>query len=178
MREIIKSIKSDIKHYSQDKSTLEKFMVIYYYQGLQGLILYRIINFYFINSEKLLYKFVYKLLFIFLYVPFKNLTTIELHPECKIGKCLYLPHGHSIVISKKAKIGDYVTLHHNCTVGINYKTNFAPIIENNVFIGANSTIIGGVSIGEKSIILSNSSVVKSFDRESIVGGVPAVKVIR
>lgn len=50
-------------------------------------------------------------------------------------------------------------------------------VKNNVWIGASSTILGGVTIGEYSIIASGSVVTKDVPPYTIVGGVPA-KIIR
>ena len=48
------------------------------------------------------------------------------------------------------------------------------IIKNNVFIGANSVIFGGSSIGENSIIGACSLVLKNIKSNTIAFGVPAV----
>jgi galactoside O-acetyltransferase len=51
---------------------------------------------------------------------------------------------------------------------------FAPVkIGNNVFIGANVTILKGVSIGENTVVASGAIVTKSFDKNLIIGGNPA-----
>lgn len=50
-------------------------------------------------------------------------------------------------------------------------------IENNVWIGANSTILSGVTIGEGSIIAAGSVVNNDVPPLAIVGGVPA-KIIK
>ena len=47
------------------------------------------------------------------------------------------------------------------------------IIESDVWIGANVTILKGVSIGRSAIIAAGSVVTKSVEAYSIVGGVPA-----
>lgn len=49
-------------------------------------------------------------------------------------------------------------------------------IGDNVFIGMNSTIMPGVTIGENSIIAAGSVVTKSFPKDSIIAGVPAKKI--
>ena len=49
-------------------------------------------------------------------------------------------------------------------------------IGNNVFIGINSIIMPGVSIGDNCIIAAGSVVTKSFPSNSIIGGVPAKKI--
>ena len=43
----------------------------------------------------------------------------------------------------------------------------------NVFIGANSTIIGGVRIGPNAIVAAGAVVTKDVPENSVVGGVPA-----
>lgn len=48
-----------------------------------------------------------------------------------------------------------------------------PIIEDNVWIGANSIILKGVTVGEGSIVASGSVVTKDVPEYSIVAGVPA-----
>lgn len=53
----------------------------------------------------------------------------------------------------------------------------APTIGNNVIIGANATIIGGISIGDNSIIGAGAVVVKDVQQNTIVAGNPA-KIIR
>lgn len=47
------------------------------------------------------------------------------------------------------------------------------IIENDVWVGANVTILNGVTIGRGSIIAAGSVVIKNVKPYSIVGGVPA-----
>jgi acetyltransferase-like isoleucine patch superfamily enzyme len=49
-------------------------------------------------------------------------------------------------------------------------------LEDNVFVGSNSKILKGVSIGENSIVANSSVVTKSFPGNVIIGGNPA-KVI-
>ncbi len=51
------------------------------------------------------------------------------------------------------------------------------IIEDNVWFGANCTIVGGVRVGTGSIIGANSVVTKDVEPYSIMGGTPA-KLIR
>lgn len=47
------------------------------------------------------------------------------------------------------------------------------VVEDNVFIGANSSIRYGVTIGHDSIIAMGSVVVKDVPSNSVVGGNPA-----
>jgi acetyltransferase-like isoleucine patch superfamily enzyme len=51
------------------------------------------------------------------------------------------------------------------------------IIERNVWIAAGATIIGGVTVGENSVVAAGSVVTKDVPRDTLVGGNPA-RVIR
>lgn len=46
-------------------------------------------------------------------------------------------------------------------------------IMDNVFIGANSTIVGGVRVGPNAIVAAGAVVTKDVPENSVVGGVPA-----
>ena len=51
------------------------------------------------------------------------------------------------------------------------------VIERNVWIGAGATIIGGVTVGENSVVAAGSVVTKNVPPNTLVGGNPA-RVIR
>jgi acetyltransferase-like isoleucine patch superfamily enzyme len=51
------------------------------------------------------------------------------------------------------------------------------VIERNVWIAAGATIIGGVTVGENSVVAAGSVVTKSVPPNTLVGGNPA-RVIR
>lgn len=77
----------------------------------------------------------------------------------QIDEGLQLGHGHGIVISNLAVIGRNFTVHQNTTIGTDYKSNAPILIGDDVWIGANSCIIGsnlrigdGVTIGAMSFV--------------------------
>ena len=67
-------------------------------------------------------------------------------------------------------------VHHNTTIGITFGSK-PPQIGNNVFIGANSVVIGEIIIGDGAIIGAGSVVTKDVPPNAIVIGNPA-KVIK
>lgn len=95
--------------------------------------------------------------------------SIQIDDNVKIGGgvCIYDTDFHSIDAKKRAN---------NVTDGLH--TKCAPVhIKNNVFIGAHSTILKGVCIGENSIIGACSVVTKNIPANEIWAGNPA-KFIR
>lgn len=109
-----------------------------------------------------------------------------------IGKESYIGLNNILDFSDNITIGDYVHIAGPSTglwthssvkqalagLGLNNKApQFRPvapiIIENNVYIGGNSTIYPGVIIRHHSIIAPNSAVTKDVESHTMVGGVPA-----
>jgi serine acetyltransferase len=106
------------------------------------------------------------------------LLCVEIYPESEIGSGLQLWHAHALVVHPNTKIGLNCTLRQSTTIGIKMgkdgSTNHhAPIIGNNVDIGANSVIIGPISIGNNAIIGAGSIVVKDVPANAVVVGNPA-----
>ena len=101
--------------------------------------------------------------------------------------------GSTINATKSIKIGNNVLIGSGCIItdtdshpinwqdrvnNLNEKTESSPIvIEDNVFIGARSIILKGVTIGKNSVIGAGSVVTKSIPENCIAGGNPA-KVIK
>lgn len=101
--------------------------------------------------------------------------------NCNIYSNIVTPESYLV------KIGDNVTIaggvrfvtHDNSISKIlpQYSIMVGPInVKNNVFIGAGSTILPGVTIGENCIIAAGSVVTKSCKENSIIGGNPAKQI--
>ena len=88
----------------------------------------------------------------------------------EIGKGLYLGHLGSIVVNYQAKIGNNVNLAQGVTIGManGGKHRGVPVISDNVWIGANSTVVGGIVIGEDVMIAPNTFVNFDVPDHSIV----------
>jgi serine O-acetyltransferase len=93
-------------------------------------------------------------------------TGIDIHPGAKIGTYFSIDHGTGVVIGATTVIGNNVHLYQGVTLGaksfpLDEQGNPIkgiprhPIIEDNVIIYANATILGRITIGEGSIIGGN-----------------------
>ncbi|MCQ2347501.1 MAG: serine acetyltransferase [Paludibacteraceae bacterium] len=92
-------------------------------------------------------------------------TGIDIHPGAQIGKYFSIDHGTGVVIGETCIIGEHVTLYQGVTLGAK---NFIadqngqimniprhPIIEDNVTIYSNTSVLGRITIGHHSVIGGN-----------------------
>lgn len=94
-----------------------------------------------------------------------SLTGIDIHPAASIGEYFAIDHGTGVVIGATSIIGKHVMLYQGVTLGAK---NFSydseglpvneprhPILEDNVTVYSNTSILGRVTIGHDTIIGGN-----------------------
>ena len=91
-----------------------------------------------------------------------------------LGGGVIFPHWGRILLHARA-IGSNLYIFHNVTVGDDYKTGI-PRIGDNVFIGANSTILGNIDIGDDVIVGAGTVLKTDVPRGSVVTGNPGAIV--
>lgn len=98
----------------------------------------------------------------------------QIYPETQIGEGFYLGHWGSLVINPKAKIGINCNIAQGVTIGQQNRGKNAgfPIIGNEVWIGTNAVIVGGITIGNNVLIAPNSYVNFDVPSHSVVMGNP------
>lgn len=95
-------------------------------------------------------------------------TVFAGHPVC--------PHGlHGIHISDRAELGKRCVIFQNVTIGSNTlrdtKRPGSPRLGDNVYVGANATIIGSVSVGDNVRIAAGCNIYKDIPNyQTVVGG--------
>ena len=92
-----------------------------------------------------------------------------------IGKELFIQHGFSTIISAKT-IGDNCTICQQVTIGYT-SDGKSPIIGNNVKICAGAIVVGGVHIGDNSIVGAGAIVVDDVPENSVVCS-PKARVVK
>lgn len=108
----------------------------------------------------------------------KNITVGE---NVFINACCHFQDHGGVTLGDGCQIGHnvvFATLNHGLSPEKRPITYPAPIVlEKNVWVGSNATILQGVTIGENAVVAAGAVVTRDVPANTIVGGVPA-KFIR
>ena len=95
----------------------------------------------------------------------------------KFATAPQLPHGlNGIIISHNAVIGKNCTIFHQVTIGQGREG--APVIGDNVLIGAGAKVIGGIRVGNNVKIGSGCVVMEDVPDNTTVIPVAPIKIVR
>ena len=102
-------------------------------------------------------------------------TGIEIHPAARLGRRVVIDHGMGVVIGETAVIGDDVLIYQGVTLG-GVKRNGGkrhPTVGNRVLLGAQSTLLGPITIGDDArigacVTLRQSVPARASVREEVV----------
>ncbi|MCD6119345.1 serine acetyltransferase [bacterium] len=108
-----------------------------------------------------------------------DITGIDIHPAAEIGESLFVDHGTAVVIGQTCIIGNKVRLYQGVTLGVkNFELDERglpikgvprhPIIEDDVVIYSNASVLGRITIGKGSIVAANTRVTRDVPAGSIV----------
>jgi len=115
-------------------------------------------------------------------------TGIDIHPAAKIGEYFSIDHGTGIVIGETCIIGNHVMLYQGVTLGArNFKYDDCgrpvnvprhPVLEDNVTVYSNTSILGRVTIGHDTIVGGNVWLTHDVPPHSkVLQGKPEVNVL-
>ena len=161
----------------RDPAARSKLSLILTYPGVKAVFFHRIANFFSIAKFHLVARIISQFS--------RFLTGIEIHPNAKIGKNLFIDHGMGVVIGETSDIGDNVTIYHMATLG-----GIAPSINSddqrnikrhttlkeNVVVGSGAQILGPVVVGKNAKIGANAVVTKDVPENAVMVGIPAKNV--
>ncbi|AST06079.1 hypothetical protein AF2641_03885 [Anoxybacillus flavithermus] len=147
-------------------------------KGLFVVIFFRLVHLIAIQKEKKLWLWILGLPLLIIYrILVEWILCIELPAKTSVGPGLVIHHGQGLVVNNHTKIGRNVLLRHNTTIGCKVMEDGSqgpsPVIGDNVDIGANVVIIGGICIGDNVVIGAGSVVTKDIPKGSVVVGNPA-----
>jgi serine O-acetyltransferase len=116
----------------------------------------------------------FSLLYRMLFKSIQIITGIELPCEVLIGRNFVIDHFGGIIISGYAKFGDNCRIRNGVVVGLRrVEEKSAPVIGNNVDIGAGAKLLGPIRIGNNVLIGANAVVLCDVPDDSLAAGVPA-----
>jgi serine O-acetyltransferase len=143
-------------------------------QGFWVMVVYRFGRWRYTVRPALVRKFfsaIYRVLFKLIQI----VTGIELPCEVEVGQNFVIDHFGGIIISGYAKFGDNCRIRNGVVVGLRrVEDKRAPIIGNNVDIGAGAKLLGPIRIGDNVLIGANAVVLQDVPSNSIAVGVPAI----
>ena len=143
-------------------------------QGFWALLVYRFGRWRYGVRPSLLRKFfslIYRILFKFIQI----VTGIELPCEAQIGRNFVIDHFGGIIVSGFARFGNGCRIRNGVVVGLRrIDEPGAPIMGDNVDIGAGAKVLGSISIGNNVIIGANAVVLCDVPDNCTAVGVPAV----
>ena len=90
---------------------------------------------------------------------------------CRLPRNVILPHPYGIIIHDQAVLGEGVVIMQQVTVGAKNVDDKAPVIEDNVFIGAGAKVLGGIRIGRHATIGANAVVTHDVPPAATVIGI-------
>jgi serine O-acetyltransferase len=102
----------------------------------------------------------------------KFISGIEIVHGALIGPGTVFIHGTGIVIGPAAIVGSDCRIFHNVTLGTRDGTTY-PVIGDGVTLYPGAVILGGVRIGDNSVVGANAVVLSDVGANEIVAGNPA-----
>jgi serine O-acetyltransferase len=117
--------------------------------------------------------------YLFHYHRIKSKWGIEIPRTAEIGEGLYIAHFGGITVSPSAKIGKYVAISQQVTIGVSGQgeKKGCPIIGDNVYLGPGAKLFGKITVGNNVKIGANAFIHKDIPDNSIVVLDPGFKIL-
>jgi serine O-acetyltransferase len=163
---IVKYVKDEINVIKDRDPAIKTGLEVFLYPSFHAIIGYRIAHWFFVRKHYFIARWISQRT--------ARKTGIEIHPGAKIGKGIFIDHGHGVVIGETAEIGDNVTLYQGVTLGGTGKEHGKrhPTIGDNVMISVGAKVLGSFKVGDDSKIGAGSVVLREVPPNSTVVGIP------
>jgi serine O-acetyltransferase len=166
------AVRDDVAAVVERDPAMDTFLeVVLFSKGFAALVCHRAAHRLWLRSSSSSKKFTA----LYLQSQASALFGVDLHPLAKIGSGVLLDHGTGIVVGETATIGDGCTILHGVTLGGTGKDHGDrhPKVGKHVLIGACSSILGNVHIGDSAKIGAGSVVLRSIPAFATAVGAPA-----
>ncbi len=166
-------IYSDYKKYKKYGGNF--FSILFFTQGFWAVFQYRIAHFVYQLKIPILKQFCQVVCLLWQKM-IEISTGISIPSSAAIGHSFYVGHFGGVIINAKAIIGNNCNISQGVTIGVSglNESRGVPRIGNNVYLGANSVVVGAIDIGDDVLVSACSLVVKNVESHHVVSGVPAV----
>ncbi len=162
-----KSLKEDLYRYVGERAdnVLVRLRYVFFSPAYRYIYLYR-------HAQETKFKPIKLMWIVFLRLCMRG-TGIQIPYYTKIGPGLRILHFGMIIVNPNAKIGKNFNITPGVLIGIaGGKHSGCPVIGDNVYIGQNATVIGGINIGDNVLIAPGAFVNFDVPDNSIVLGNP------
>ncbi|MBD3725386.1 MAG: serine acetyltransferase [Flavobacteriaceae bacterium] len=168
-------IKSDYKKYKKYGGIF--FTIVFFTQGFWAIAQYRMAHSVYKMRFPVL-KQLLQIVMLFWQKIIEVTTGISIPASVSIGHSFYIGHFGGIILNAKTIIGNNCNISQGVTIGVSGQGNNrgVPKIGDNVYIGANAVLAGNIIIEDNVLIGACSLVNTSVVENSVMLGVPAVKV--
>ena len=156
--EIKRLLSTDIKAiYNSDPAAKNYGEIIFCYPAIKALLNYRIAHELYLIDIPIIPRIITEMA--------HSETGIDIHPGATIGEYFSIDHGTGVVIGQTAIIGHHVRLYQGVTLGAkSFVMDDAgnpvdvprhPVLEDNVTIYSNTSILGRITIGSGTVVGGN-----------------------
>lgn len=164
--------------------------VLLYFKGFHALQTHRVAHWLWQKGRKTLgmcffyffYHWVLRISFValFLHSRANAAFQIDIHPGAQLGTGILIDHGTGVVIGETAIVGDNVSMLHKVTLGGTGSQTGSrhPVVGDGVLLGAGSTLLGPIKVGQGANIGASSMVIGDVPEHSVAVGVPARILLR
>jgi serine O-acetyltransferase len=156
--EIKRLLSTDVKAmFDNDPSAKNFGEIIFCYPAIKALLNYRIAHELWLSDIPLIPRIITEMA--------HTETGIDIHPGATIGEYFSIDHGTGVVIGQTTVIGNHVCLYQGVTLGAK---NFVldevgnpidvprhPILEDNITVYTNASIMGRITIGKGTVVGGN-----------------------
>ena len=168
-------ITSDYKKYKKYGGNF--FTILFFTQGFWAIFQYRVAH----SVYKMKFPIVKQVLQFFCLIWQKGIeitTGISIPASVQIGHSFYIGHFGGIILNAKTIMGNNCNLSQGVTIGVSGQgeNRGVPKIGNNIYIGANVVIAGNIVVEDNVLIGACSLVNTNVTANSVMLGVPAIKV--